>query len=405
MHTGTDSPKSRLKRNLADRGTSQGPESPYSSRAETKRPRDDGDKDDNTRVSKRLSPPPEQRRTPLHLVKRPLKICFGAYASVPSPFASIKGQNVFVGASNSNQIKKSPTPEPTPLSGIPGSSTLSQSPFSLPTFATRSQQPSLQQTPQNTTTKRTGFEVFAGSSSPFASPFTHARPKSPLGSNSKSALACSKCPPRRAIQGMNAAVFAMYAGCVTQMLSVSRPQHARADSPSGGSSRSSLESKQSPTLDQLRSNENNGGEEEGGEREENEPTTSLTFSEKLRSAKDLEDDRSEEEKEKLIEQEVLTGEEDEETIHQVRGKLYVLCPQNQWKERGTGQLRLECSQFRQWWYPSSDEERSRFHCHTERDAVPGAIEGGTTIYYNLRAANAKIAQELLEEISANIPPC
>ena len=73
---------------------------------------------------------------------------------------------------------------------------------------------------------------------------------------------------------MNAAVFAMYASCVTQMLSLSRPQRARANSPSGGSSRSSLESKQSPTLDQLRSNENNGGEEEEGEREENEPTTS-----------------------------------------------------------------------------------------------------------------------------------
>ena len=71
---GPDSPKSRLKCNLADRGISQGPESPYSSRVETKRPRDDGDKDDNTRVSRRLSPPPEQRRTPLHLVKRPLKI-------------------------------------------------------------------------------------------------------------------------------------------------------------------------------------------------------------------------------------------------------------------------------------------------------------------------------------------
>ena len=42
---------------------------------------------------------------------------------------------------------------------------------------------------------------------------------------------------------------------------------------------------------------------------------------------------------------VLTGEEDEETIHQVRGKLYVLCPQNQWKERGTGQLRLNVRRF------------------------------------------------------------
>lgn len=37
---------------------------------------------------------------------------------------------------------------------------------------------------------------------------------------------------------------------------------------------------------------------------------------------------------------VITGEEEEETLLQVRGKLYTLCPQNQWKERGSGQLKL-----------------------------------------------------------------
>jgi hypothetical protein len=37
---------------------------------------------------------------------------------------------------------------------------------------------------------------------------------------------------------------------------------------------------------------------------------------------------------------VLTGEEEDETIHSVRGKLFILSEQNQWKERGTGLLRL-----------------------------------------------------------------
>ena len=37
---------------------------------------------------------------------------------------------------------------------------------------------------------------------------------------------------------------------------------------------------------------------------------------------------------------VHTGEEHEETVYQVRGKLYALSPQNQWKERGTGTLKL-----------------------------------------------------------------
>lgn len=37
---------------------------------------------------------------------------------------------------------------------------------------------------------------------------------------------------------------------------------------------------------------------------------------------------------------VITGEEEEETLLQIRGKLYALCPQNQWKERGSGLLKL-----------------------------------------------------------------
>jgi Ran-binding protein 3 len=37
---------------------------------------------------------------------------------------------------------------------------------------------------------------------------------------------------------------------------------------------------------------------------------------------------------------VTTGEEDEETLYQVRGKLFALADNNQWKERGVGPLRL-----------------------------------------------------------------
>lgn len=52
-----------LKRKLADRATSQGPENlaPLVSTESAKRPRDDTDKDDNPRESKRPSPPPEQK--------------------------------------------------------------------------------------------------------------------------------------------------------------------------------------------------------------------------------------------------------------------------------------------------------------------------------------------------------
>ena len=37
---------------------------------------------------------------------------------------------------------------------------------------------------------------------------------------------------------------------------------------------------------------------------------------------------------------VVTGEEEEETVYQVRGKLFALSEQNQWSERGTGLIKL-----------------------------------------------------------------
>jgi Ran-binding protein 3 len=36
----------------------------------------------------------------------------------------------------------------------------------------------------------------------------------------------------------------------------------------------------------------------------------------------------------------MTGEEEEETVYQVRGKLFTLADGNTWKEKGTGLLKL-----------------------------------------------------------------
>lgn len=44
-------------------------------------------------------------------------------------------------------------------------------------------------------------------------------------------------------------------------------------------------------------------------------------------------------KKPLVEQELVTGEEDEMTLHSIRAKLYVL-RDGSWKERGTGQVRI-----------------------------------------------------------------
>lgn len=41
---------------------------------------------------------------------------------------------------------------------------------------------------------------------------------------------------------------------------------------------------------------------------------------------------------------VVTGEEDDDTIYQVRGKLFTLSEENQWKEKGSGTLRLNVRQ-------------------------------------------------------------
>lgn len=418
-------PEKGLKRKLADRGTSQGPESAPSSpsvqtaSAETaKRPRDDGDGDGNPRLSKRQSPPPEQQEKPSAATEAstPKASGFMAYASAASPFASVKGQNVF---SSMPSNKKHLTPPTSPSTSCPSSSNLIQLPSHQTPLAILAQHAYLQQTPQSTATKRTGFEAFAGSASPFSPSFGHSRPMSPVAASSRSALVRNKSPVRRANFGLNSGAFSSYASSGTQAFAVPHPKRARADSPSNGSSRSSLERRDSFSLGAPGSNGNStsGEEEEEGEKEENEGVPS-SFGEKLRSVKDVDDNHSDQEKEKLIEKEVLTGEEEEETIHQVRGKLYVLCPQNQWKERGTGQLKLNVRR----------EDGGGARLVMRKEAVytvilnvtlfPGmkcfiaqdprylrfsAIDGGTTIHYNLRVSNAKIAQELLEEIDANIP--
>jgi Ran-binding protein 3 len=36
----------------------------------------------------------------------------------------------------------------------------------------------------------------------------------------------------------------------------------------------------------------------------------------------------------------MTGEEEEETVYQVRGKLFILANGNTWQEKGTGLLKL-----------------------------------------------------------------
>lgn len=150
----------------------------------------------------------------------------------------------------------------------------------------------------------------------------------------------------------------------------------------------------------------------------------VSFVERLRAEKDQEtaqddgDEWTSKNKLALSEQDLTTGEEDEETIQQVRGKLFVLSSQSQWKERGTGSLRLNVRRddgsgarllmrkeavFTVILNITLFKGMSCFLAQDPRYLRFSAIEDGKTTHYNLRVQNAKIAQELLDSINSNIP--
>lgn len=223
-----------------------------------------------------------------------------AYAAAASPFAAVKGQNIFSGASSSTSKKPSVSPSPSPSSSpLPTNNVPTPSPFAG--FA--SSQWSVQQTPASTATKRTGFEAFISSASPFAtagvSPFP-SRPKSPLRASGKSALGRSRSPPRRNPLSMTSAFSSYASGGVQALFAAPHPKRARAESPNGGSSRSSLERTSSTRLNVLDSAWNgsadgSGSGEEDDEENERPPST---FGERLRAGRDDEEDEPDEEKEK-----------------------------------------------------------------------------------------------------------
>ncbi|KAF8628700.1 hypothetical protein AX17_005923 [Amanita inopinata Kibby_2008] len=393
-----DSGDKGLKRKYVERGTSQGPQEssdlPKSPAEPTKRLRDDPDRDENPRETKRPSPPPEKAQPKPPSPKMVRKSGFEAYASTSSPFAAVKGQSVFSGKSSfghtpSSQSAAAPVTSPV------------QTAKSLPSFTSSTQgKSSISASPPP---KRSAFDLYASSASPFASA---ARSKSPaLGSPSK--LNRNKSPPRFT-SNVNSSAFSVYAGGL-QSFATPMPKRARAGSPNGSSN-----GKVQPAL--VHSVFDDGPDSGGSEDSDRAPT----FGERLRAEKDDEEEgRSDEDTGKalLTKQSVTTGEEDEDTIHQVRGKLYALSG-NQWKEKGTGTLKLNVKR--------SDGTGARlvmrkeavytlllnvtlFHgmrCGLAQDPRYlrfSVIEDGATTHYNLRVPNAKIAQDLLDEIEANIP--
>ncbi|KAH9479236.1 Brefeldin A resistance protein [Psilocybe cubensis] len=406
-----------LKRKFLERGTSHGPpengESTNHVSEPLKRPRDESDKDDNPRESKRPTPPPSPPRPSPPSPKVPKKSGFMAYASTSSPFASVKGQNLFVSGKGTNTPPASSSPATSTMStpAIESTSTFGQTSSS----AVASAVPSLSAVSTATPAKRTGFEAFASSSSPFAS--AAARSHSPvLGSVSKlGANALSTPHKTSSALNSNPNPFASYAG-PSHGFGLPLQKKARAGSPDG-SGRSSLERTGSAGI--FGGSGDSGKGSDDGDEEEQEDGGATTFGERLRASKNGAEEGKwdEDNKVQLEEQDVMTGEEEEETLHQVRGKLFSL-HENSWKERGTGLLKLNVKVV--------DGTGARLIMR--KDAVhtlllnitlfPGmrcslaqdpryirfsAIENGNATTYNLKVSNAKIAADLLEEINANIP--
>jgi len=378
-----------------------------------KRQRDDADTDVNPRVTKRPTPPPEeaegtsqkaeasssQNSKPAAAPAAPSTPKFGgfmAYASTSSPFVSVSGQNIF-------NKSKSPPPSSSPFASSSASTSFASAFTTTPSSSPNKSATNSLETPLPQ--KRTGFEAFASTSSPFAS--VAKRPKSPPPPFSGNSLARSRSPSRhptsaRTGSAFSTSAFSAYAAGGAQGFSATNSRSERASpAPSEGSTRGTS------VLD---TGAKDDADEESG-------IGTVSFSERLRSQKD-EDDSEEGERVKLTEQEVHTGEEDEETVYQVRGKLYALSPQNQWKERGTGTLKLNVRR--------EDGTGARLvmrkeavytvllnatlfkgmKCFTAQDPRYirfSVFEGGTATHYNLRVQTAKIADELIDEINSHIP--
>ena len=187
-----------------------------------------------------------------------------AYASTSSPFASVKGQNIFM----SGKV----TPSPPPFSGSTTSAVARPDPNAI------NSTPSQPSTTTPTAAKRPGFAPFASTASPFAAV---ARTKSPLP-GSPSILGRAKSPSRRTKAASISNPFASYAGPV-HSFAIPASKRARAGSPAG-SSRSSLE--RNSTIGTF------GGSADGsdsGPEDEGDNQTS-SFGERLRAAKDYDDE-------------------------------------------------------------------------------------------------------------------
>lgn len=207
-----------------------------------------------------------------------------AYASTSSPFASVKGQNIFGGSSKLTSLPLPKGPSPSSPSPSPFTAKLSlSSPFATSSHALGDPSASAP-----TATKRSGFEAFKGSVSPFASA---TRSKSPTSASSNPLR--PKSPPHRPPGAKSVSAFTSYASSGAQAFAVPMPKRPRAGSPDS-SSKGSLE--RNSTLSALSAQEDKDAEH--SRRDEGQ----LSFGEKLRAGKNAEEANDEDAKPELTTQ-------------------------------------------------------------------------------------------------------
>ncbi|CED83370.1 Ran-binding protein RANBP1 and related RanBD domain proteins [Phaffia rhodozyma] len=211
---------------------------------------------------------------------------FSSFASSPSPFVTSSS------SSKTTTINATPHDSPSrPASSVPSPQTLAPQPPS-----------------STTTTSFSGFLPASG-----ASPFTSGGPKSVSSPSPFS----------------GATAFSAFASSNPFVVGGKKKDVSDVLSGDGEDSKEETEA--------------DGKLEKDGKKELNETEKDSSFGQILSKGQDVaQDDESKDSESglKMEAQDVITGEEEEDTKHQVRCKLYVMEKDGGWKERGTGLFKL-----------------------------------------------------------------
>ncbi|KAG8930331.1 hypothetical protein FRC02_004326 [Tulasnella sp. 418] len=362
-----------------------------------------GDETEGRAPKRVATPPPSGPASPP--TSPPKRNGFGSFASAVSPLANVSG-NTFGSVAS----------QPKPFVAGFGAYMSSSSPFAKVAStapAVFGQQSQIQKTSSFTdTTSPTSHQPLSASpsrSSTSINPFVPTSPPARSRSRSPSASSLNKRkspPPPQVVMGTRAKpgqAFGSY-------------NNARVGFASANASRHSP----SPSLDATKAN---GGESQATEAgtQPNEETKNASWGEMLGSQGngDVSDDEGKANKKLKVEEvEVTTGEENENTKYQVRAKLFQLDTRGTFKERGTGVLKINVRK--------SDESGARIVMRADgvyrtilnvllfpgmhfsvgqdpRYLKLASIENGVPTHYAIRVSNAKVAQELYDNVESYIP--